>query len=161
MSISGGEPENRRTQRRRTTVDTRDLILATLAAGGENTTYSPVQVQKLFFLIDQEAAALVGGRHFDFKPYNYGPFDRAVYDQLYALAREGLIEIHSSGRYPNYALTSNGYQRGAGELGKLPHAGTSFLTRVTRWIKPLNFQQIVATIYQRYPEMRARSVFSG
>ena len=142
-------------------MDTRDLILAGLAAGGENTTYSPVQVQKLFFLIDREAAPLVGGQHFDFKPYNYGPFDRTVYDQLDGLAQEGLIEIHSSGRYPNYTLTSGGYQRGAGELGKLPQGGRSFLTRAARWIIPLNFQQIVATIYQRYPEMRARSVFSG
>jgi hypothetical protein len=33
-----------------------DIILAGLAAGGENATFTPVQVQKLFFLIDREAA---------------------------------------------------------------------------------------------------------
>ena len=117
-------------------------------------------MQKLFFLIDREAAALVGGEHFRFKPYNYGPFDRAVYDQLEALAEEGLIEIHESGRYPTYSLTSHGYQLGTGGLRELAEPAQSYLTRVARWIKPLNFQQIVAAIYKRYPKMRARSVFA-
>jgi len=34
-----------------------EILLAGLAAGGENSTYTPVQVQKLFFLLDREAAA--------------------------------------------------------------------------------------------------------
>jgi hypothetical protein len=38
-----------------------EILLAGLAAGGENTTYTPVQVQKLFFLLDREAAAALGG----------------------------------------------------------------------------------------------------
>ena len=142
-------------------MDTCDLVLAALAAGGENTSYSPVQVQKLFFLIDQEAATLVGGQHFRFKPYNYGQFNRAVYDQLDVLARKGLVEIRVSDRYPTYSLTTDGYQRGARQIRELPAPAQSFLTRVARWIKPLNFQQIVAAIYKRYPEMRARSVFAG
>lgn len=141
-------------------MDTRNLILAALAAGGENVIYSPVQVQKLFFLIDREAADLVEGPHFRFEPYNYGPFDRAVYEELDVLGREGLIEIHESDWYPAYSLTSDGYQRGVGELHGLDEPAQLFLTSVARWIRPLNFQQIVAAIYRQYPEMKARSVFS-
>ena len=36
-----------------------ELLLAGFAAGGENATFTPVQVQKLFFLIDREAASLM------------------------------------------------------------------------------------------------------
>ena len=144
-----------------TAMDRRSLILAALAAGGENTSYSPVQVQKLLFLIDEEAAGLVHGPHFRFEPYNYGPFDWAVYEQIDALAREDLIEIHESDRYPTYVLTSEGYHRGAGELHGLSEPAQSFLTKVARWIKPLSFQQIVAAIYKRYPEMKSNSVFCG
>ena len=43
-------------------MDTRDLMLSARAAGGPNAIYNPVQVQKLLFLIDREAASLVGGR---------------------------------------------------------------------------------------------------
>ncbi len=66
-----------------------DVILSALAVGGENATYSPVQVQKLFFLIDRKAAHLLAGPHFAFRPYDYGPFDPAVYDELTILGFAG------------------------------------------------------------------------
>jgi hypothetical protein len=47
-----------------------------------------VQVQKLFFLLDENIAADLGGRQFSFEPYDYGPFDRAVYSELELLARQ-------------------------------------------------------------------------
>jgi len=56
-------------------MDRGDLVLAALAAGGVGASYSPVQVQKLLFLIDREAANLVDGPHFSFRPYDYGPFE--------------------------------------------------------------------------------------
>lgn len=63
-----------------------DLVLAALAAAGENAAFAPVQVQKFFFLIDREGAHLFGGPHFHFTPYDYGPFDSAVYEALDLLA---------------------------------------------------------------------------
>lgn len=138
----------------------RELILAAFAAGGENTSYSPVQVQKLLFLIDRKAADLVGGTHFNFVPYDYGPFDRAVYNELDALAQDGLVEVNTAGPYRKYRLTADGYTLGAEELDGLTEDGQSLLTKIARWIRSQNFQQIVATIYKHYPEMKARSVFS-
>jgi hypothetical protein len=73
------------------------LVLAALAAGGENATYRPVQVQKLVFLIDREASRLVDGPHFGFQPYDYGPFDRAVYIELDSLHTQGLVNAQNTG----------------------------------------------------------------
>ena len=63
-------------------MERKSLMVAALAAGGENASFTPVQVQKLFFLIDREASHFVDGPHFSFKPYDYGPFDREVYAEL-------------------------------------------------------------------------------
>lgn len=139
----------------------RELILAALAAGGENTSYSPVHVQKLLFLVDRKAVHLIGGARFNFVPYDYGPFDGTVYDELDALAEAGLAEVNTAGPYRKYGLTTDGYRQGTEWLGGLTEDGRSLLTKIALWIKPLNFQQIVATIYKHYPEMKVRGVFSA
>ena len=63
-----------------------ELVLAALAAGESNSELSPVQAQKLFFLIDQNVSASIGGQQYNFQAYDYGPFDRAVYSDLDWLA---------------------------------------------------------------------------
>ena len=137
----------------------RDVVLGALAAGGENATFSPVQIQKLFFLIDQKAASHLGGPHFAFRPYDYGPFDPAVYDQLNALSVEGKVNVIGSDRYRLYSLTSTGFQEGDRLLSSIPPEISEFLKKLTSWVRSLNFQQLVSAIYQAYPEMKANSIF--
>ena len=71
------------------------VVLAALAAE-RSSAFAPVQVQKLFFLLDQNIAADFGGRQFNFEPYDYGPFDRAVYSELEALAQKELVAIEAA-----------------------------------------------------------------
>lgn len=142
-------------------MDKQQIILAALAAAGENATFSPVQVQKLFFLIDREASQLVDGPHFNFSAYDYGPFDRAVYDELDMLSFAGLVETQSSGRYRKYVLTPKGYEAGVTKLQDMPPKASSFITRAAKWVRELSFQQLVAAIYNRYPDMKVNSIFRG
>jgi hypothetical protein len=137
----------------------RQITLAALAAAGENATFSPVQVQKLFFLIDREASHLVGGPHFRFKPYDYGPFDSSVYDQLAFLSFQGLVHISGSGRYRVYSLTETGFAEGRNVLSTLPSGTVDFLSATARWVRGLSFQQLVAAIYRDYPDMKVNSIF--
>ena len=69
-----------------------DIILAAMATEPD-ISFAPVQVQKLFFLIDQDVAGPVGGPFFNFEPYDYGPYDKDVYRQLEMLEVEGLVYI--------------------------------------------------------------------
>jgi hypothetical protein len=140
-------------------MDRREIVLAALAAGGENASYSPVQVQKLFFLLDREAAPLINGPHFNFQPYDYGPFDRAIYDQLDLLQFTGEVEVRRAGNYRVYALTPQGFEVGASLLARLDGTISEFVKAVARWVRSLSFQQLVAAIYQKYPEMKENSVF--
>jgi uncharacterized protein len=138
-----------------------DLTLAALAAGGENATYSPVQVQKLFFLIDREATHLVGGPYFNFVPYDYGPFDKSVYDELTSLAASDLARVENTGRYRVYSLSQRGYGEGLDRLSRLSNATQTYIKGLAGWVRGLSFEQLVAAIYNRYPEMKANSVFRG
>lgn len=142
-------------------MDPEDIVLAALAAGGQNATYTPVQVQKLFFLLDREASHLLGGPHFHFAPYDYGPFDKAVYEALDDLSRRDLARIQNTGRYRVYALSHAGFAAGSQRLGQLPAATRNYVASVANWVRHLNFEQLVAAIYNRYPEMKAKSVFRG
>lgn len=142
-------------------MDRSEILLAGLAAGGEKATFTPVQVQKLFFLLDREASLLLDGPHFNFVPYDYGPFDRAVYDGLSALARDNLALVQNTGRYRVYALSDSGFKEGSAALNGLPEPVRDYIVNVARWIRQLSFEQLVASIYNRYPEMKVNSVFRG
>lgn len=136
-----------------------ETVLAAMAAAGENATFSPVQVQKLFFLIDREAAAAVGGPHFNFTPYDYGPFDSTVYSAIGALEAQGSARTVPMSRYRSYSLTAQGYQQGVALLNALPESTKEFMQSAANWVRSLSFSQLVSAIYQHFPEMKANSVF--
>jgi hypothetical protein len=142
-------------------MDRRELVLSALAAAGENATFLPVQVQKLFFVLDREAARSTGGPHFNFQAYDYGPFDQSVYGMLEHLERQGLARVQSQGRYRQYMLTAEGYREGAKLLAGLQPSVSEYLRQLAAWIRSLSFQQLVAAIYNRYPDMKVNSVFRG
>jgi hypothetical protein len=138
-----------------------EILLAGLAAGGENATYTPVQVQKLFFLLDREASLALGGPFFNFVPYDYGPFDQTVYAGLDELGRRDLAMVQHTGRYRLYGLSQAGQGEGQRILATLDPAVRDYVAKVASWVRQLSFQQLVASIYNKYPEMKARSVFRG
>ena len=135
----------------------REMVLAALASS-DGRPHSPVQVQKLLFLLDREAADLVDGPHFNFQPYNYGPFDKAVYNVLAALDAQGLVTIRMDGWKRSYALTPPGQREGQRLLGGLPAHAQDYVRRASAFVRDLSFIRLVSAIYKQYPEMRQNSV---
>lgn len=143
----------------RTLISQEDTILVALSPAG-GMPYSPVQVQKLLFLVDQNLSPFLGGPKFDFQPYHYGPFDKRVYSTLEDLARRGMVEItRGSGNWPEYRLTPEGQARAAEVMAGLDERARSYLGRTSTFVRNLSFSELVSAIYKAYPEMRARSVF--
>lgn len=136
-----------------------EIILAGLCASDPGATYSPVQLQKLFFLLDREASVGLGGPYFNFQPYDYGPFDRAIYDRLDALRDSGLVQTFNSGRYRLYAVTPEGAATGEAVLGSMSPEMRDYVGAVASWVRRLSFGDLVSSIYEKYPDMRVNSVF--
>jgi hypothetical protein len=144
-------------------MDRRDLVLAILGAA-DGAPYSPAQLQKAVFLVDRNLPGVVSeGPKFDFSPYDYGPFDRAVYGEAEQLSLAGLAEVRQSGnsRYRSYAITENGKDRASAVLDQLNGATADYIRRVSAWVRSLDFATLVKSIYNEYPEMRANSIFVG
>jgi len=138
----------------------REIVLAGLSPAG-CAHYTPVQVQKLFFLIDREVSSEISGPQFQFEPYNYGPFDPAVCHVLDSLTEEGLVEKGQQYKWQTYGLTPAGRQEGEQILKSLSPAAQNFMARASAFVRKLSFTELVSAIYKAYPEMRANSVFQG
>jgi len=106
-------------------------------------------------LLDRNVANQIGGPHFNFQPYDYGPFDAAVYRELEVLQRKGLVNIANYGSRRTYELTAAGQRAGEGVLGTMPGELSNYIAQVATWVRRLSFAQLVGSIYQQYPEMRA------
>ena|SRR5579859_392658 len=137
-----------------------DLILAAMVPGG-GYRYSPVQMQKLLFLIDRQIPTLVGGPYFNFEPYHYGPFDRNVYNELDQLAARGLVAIEYSVSPRTFALTAEGAAWGTPALNTLVPEARDFVIRASNFVRAHGFSSLVSAIYKAFPEMRENSVFQG
>lgn len=138
----------------------KEIILAGLSTGNCDL-YTPVQVQKLFFLLDRNIAQKTGGPHFNFEAYNYGPFDKAVYTTLEELAKDGDVEIVSQNRWLSYKLSTAGQSKGQDLLSHLPPEIHTYIKEVSEFVRRLSFAELVTAIYSAYPEMRVNSVFQS
>ncbi len=122
---------------------------------------TPVRIQKAMFLLAMEAKKEVGKRFYKFKPYNYGPFSKAIYDDLEDLVEQELVSIETSPerRWSTFSITSAG-SRKCSEIKKSADAETvEFLKKVVHWVCGRSFSSLVRAIYQHYPKFKANSVF--
>jgi hypothetical protein len=139
----------------------RELILAALSANGINE-HTPVQIQKLLFLIDKNIGHQLGGPIFNFQPYDYGPFDASIYSELRQLQSEGLVSsIPTPNGWEVYYLTSSGYEIGRNIFPMLHPNLASYISELSRFVRSLSFGELVSAIYREYPEMKVNSVFRG
>ena len=138
-----------------------ELLLIALAAG-EKFEHTPVQVQKLMFLIEDNVGGQIGGPLFEFMPYDYGPFDSSIYDLLRELESDGLLSSSVSNRgWKKYAVTDEGMKTARTISEKLDHNVISYINRASKFVRELSFSQLVSAIYKAYPDMKANSVFRG
>ena len=134
-------------------------LLALSAAGGA--ALSPVQLQKSLFLLGRELSDAVGENYYVFQPYNFGPFDADVYHDAEKLAAQGLVAIHREPwrSWVEYQATPAGLKYARKIQTEVAPEAFAYLRKTVAWAQSLSFQALVRSIYQRYPEFRANSVF--
>lgn len=142
-------------------MDKQELLLIALGAGGKHE-HTPVQVQKLLFLIDKNVGARIGGAVFDFVPYDYGPFDASVYEILRELEEGGYVSSCETSRgWKRHALTDKGVSEAERLTQGVDPVVIDYIKRVSEFVRKLSFSDLVSAIYKAYPEMKANSVFRG
>ncbi|HEY0842089.1 hypothetical protein [Methylotenera sp.] len=138
-----------------------DLLLSALAAG-EKSEYTPVQIQKLMFLLDKNISNRLGGPFFDFRPYDYGPFDASIYEDLRELERQGYISTSPSSRgWKKYQLTDTGLSKAKESSAEIDAKIFDYIKAVSNFVRSLSFADLVSSIYKAYPEMKVNSIFKG
>jgi uncharacterized protein len=138
----------------------RDVTLMVLASA-DGQSFTPVQIQKALFLLSREASELFDkGSRYTFTPYDYGPFDRAVYLDIDELAAEGKAAV-SNDQLRRFAATATGLEQGRKALSKLGANEQKYVREVVDFVRRLSFADLVTAIYRKYPEMKANSVFVG
>jgi uncharacterized protein YwgA len=137
-----------------------ELLLVSLFSGG-NAVYTPVQIQKLMFLIDRNIASQLNlSDKFNFSAYDYGPFDSAIYDELRSLKSLGLIDAIPTNRgWEKYFLTQQGLINGEVLQGRIEPHFFDYIKKVSELVRSLTFRDLVSAIYKKYPEMKVNSVF--
>lgn len=134
------------------------LLLALAHREGRKLT--PVQVQKVMFLLGKEMPKIVGADFYKFVPYNYGPFDPAIYRNLEALAEREMVLIEGAGAARSYSVTPLGLHRAKALARDADPKGIEYLRAVVDWAASLSFTGLVRAIYRDYPEFKENSVFS-
>jgi uncharacterized protein len=135
------------------------LVILSLANGEP---FTPVQIQKALFLASDKARdAFRPDSHYNFQPYDYGPFDWQVYADVEMLERHGLAQIglNPDGRWKTYAATGSGIAAAQRFSERLTPNQIEMLRRIVRLVRSLSFTELVSSIYRGYPEMQVRSVF--
>lgn len=135
----------------------REDILLLLADGAQGRfALDPVRLMKGAFLVVHRGRADWRSL-FRFEAYDYGPFDRQVYDVRDRLIYDDLLEV-IPGRYDSYRLTDVGRERVeeiAAQLGE----DADWIRRIGRYVTTRSFEQLLNEVYDAHPEYAVRSRF--
>ena len=126
-------------------------------------TMSPVQIQKALFRFGQETGGSLGAEFYSFEPYDYGPFDAAIYIDLRQMTSLGYVRGEwSPGRsWENYTITGPGRKAARVLEDDADPRLAEFLGRIVAWVRERSFSDLLRSVYAAYPEFAVNSVFRG
>jgi uncharacterized protein len=140
----------------------RDKYILAVMSVSNGAEYTPVQIQKLFFLLDKNLSKHIDGPYFHFEPYNYGPFDKDVYRELDTLRIQNFVDLNFGfNNLKKYRLTVQGQKEGENIFNSLTDVSKDYIKRVDEFVRNLSFDQLIRAVYAEYPEMKAKSIFSS
>ena len=143
------------------TPDRSDWPLLALEAA-EDGALTPVQMQKVLFLLSKQALHLISTDFYDFEAYNYGPFSSQIYRDLAQNAREGKIVYDGAPNrnWSRYVITAQGKDRAYNVMAEVDPEVRDYLRTIVGWAKSLPFSELIGAIYKAYPEYAVNSIFS-
>lgn len=128
-----------------------------------NKKLDPIQIQKAIFLIEKECIENKNfAKTFNFVPYNYGPFDKDIYNDLQTLIQKNFVASEWNGNIKQYKTTEDtALFDYSNEL--VTHYGETFIDNVkniTDFVSNLSFDELLNWLYNKYPEMAEKTVYN-
>lgn len=117
----------------------------------QDKTLSPLQIQKLMFLISKKIGEISIEEEFDFIPYDFGPFDKKIYSDIDLLIDDGYITI-LPGKVRQYKLVQN-------INNEVPHDLFEKIKELAQFVKSCSFKQLLTAIYKEYPETSVNAIY--
>lgn len=137
-----------------------DYLLMMLAAG-EGKFFQSSHIQKAMFRLGKIYLALEPELWYNFRAWDYGPFDEQIYKDLQDLAEDEMIFIQpvSPAGGKGYATTVAGWKKGTELLWSLPSHRRAYIFELAQYVLSMSFAQLVGVFRREYPEMFENSVF--
>jgi hypothetical protein len=95
---------------------------------------------------------------FNFRAYDYGPFDSSVYRAKDALWARGLLASEQNAQYGSYSLTEQGRERVREIEADIGKDDAEWIRAIGRWLAKTSFSKIVEKVYGQFPDYATRSV---
>lgn len=140
----------------------RDWLLLLLAfKGAKGPTLDPVRIQKGMFRFSEESK-LPGEETYDFEPYHYGPYSRALRADVDSLVRAGLVaEMPVQGyTWSRYRVTDAGMKRARKLHKAAPKREARRLFAIKQDVTGVSFNELLRDLYAQYPDYAERSIFN-
>ena len=138
----------------------REDVLLRLLAAADGERLTPVQLQKVTFLVGAEFQDELPGNFYTFQKHDFGPFSVQVYRDAEALAIQGLVAIDRNyrGGWNEYSATSAGRRS---DFEMIPDCMADFIDETVAWARSLSFRKLVSAVYKLHPDYRENSVFQN
>jgi hypothetical protein len=146
----------------RPALDARErLLLLFLAA--DPAALDPVRIQKGMFILAQRTPGewLSSDARYEFEPYNYGPFAKAIYGDLHALRMNGYLKTEPSWNraWVFHSITEAGIQRAREEGAEVDPRLLDYVGAVRRFVTDRSFRELLDAVYDEFPMYAVNSVF--
>lgn len=120
---------------------------------------TPVQLQKILYILGRKFPDQAGPEYYHFIHYNYGPFSKQIYHDLESPKLGRFVkELSRPGQqWSEYAITREGTLHIQDK--NVPARIRKYVRQLVNWARSLSFDQLVKAVYKAYPETRENSIF--
>lgn len=117
---------------------------------------SPIQIQKLFFLLEKRLGK--EAEYFDFQPYFYGPYDKNLTEILNKAVQNNKLELSNINGVSYYQINKS-HVKNTDHF--LDDKKKQFIDTLVNFITHKSFKELCFAIYKEFPDMKKNSVFNG
>jgi uncharacterized protein YwgA len=139
--------------------DRQRWLLRCIGWGQGRFPWSQIPFTKAVFLLSKSNLQFPGV-DYSFEPYNYGPWDPQVTDDLNSLVKQGCLSMHPIplSRGIEYRLTDWGRRRIESKAHEVDDAQRAAIVEIATRVTAKHYTQMLRDLYDEYPDAAKKSI---